>query len=136
MDRKEFISVIGIGAVSALIAGSMSACTKDPSPANSAVDFKLDLNASENTALKNTGGYIVTNGVIVALSKTGVYIAVSAACTHQGTTVEYNNTVNRFQCPNHGSEFSATGNVVTGPAASSLTRYNAILSGNTLRIFE
>jgi cytochrome b6-f complex iron-sulfur subunit len=122
-----------------LFASCFSACKKDDGDGKkntSPVDFTLDLNASSNAALKNNGGYVVTNSVIVARTSSGNYIAVQAACTHQGTTLQYDNSNNRFHCPNHGSNFSTSGAVINGPASSSLTQYNTELNGTSLRVFS
>jgi Rieske Fe-S protein len=47
--------------------------------------------------------------------------AYSAACTHLGCTVTWNNLEKSFDCPCHGSRFSAnSGNPINGPANSRL----------------
>lgn len=138
MDRKDFLSQVGNGAAALLVPfciGGISGCTKTDSTtsAPSNVDFKLDV--STGTLAKN-GGYLVSNGVIVARTNTGSLIAVSAACTHQGTNVYYNVSGNSFICPNHNANFSADGTVTKGPASTSLTKYNTALIGNSLRVYS
>jgi cytochrome b6-f complex iron-sulfur subunit len=87
-----------------------------------------------NSALNTTGGYVYNQGIIIARTGTDTFAAVSAACTHQGTTLIYQSNGNRFHCNNHGSNFSTDGNVINGPAAAPLTAYKTQLTGNSLHI--
>lgn len=138
MERKEFLSLAGKGAGGALFLSFLEACSKsNPSLTPSGpVDFTLDLTNSQNTALNTAGGYIYKNGIIVAQTVNGGYVAVSAACTHQGTYVEYVTTNNSFYCPSHGSDFSTSGSVLRGPANSPLTQYKTALSGTSLHVYS
>ena len=143
MQRKEFINALGISTATLFMVTCFGGCGKSsvadnsnnvpPPPTN--VDFLLDLSQAENANLATNGGFIYKNGIIVARTTTGSYIAVSMACTHQGTTLVYEGNNNRFYCNNHGSTFSNTGTVNNGPASSNLKQYNTTLSGNKLRVF-
>ncbi|GAA3667531.1 FAD-dependent oxidoreductase [Arthrobacter ginkgonis] len=50
----------------------------------------------------------------------GRFLAVSATCTHQGCTVEFNPVEATWDCPCHGSRFATDGSVIQGPAAENL----------------
>jgi len=50
-------------------------------------------------------------------------IALRAVCTHLGCITLWNENENRFQCPCHGSGFSAEGTNLLGPAPRPLDRY-------------
>lgn len=58
----------------------------------------------------------------IALRKTlgGKMHAVSALCTHMGCIVTWNNADLTWDCPCHGSIFSADGKVIHGPAVEPL----------------
>lgn len=144
MQRKEFINALGLSTASLLLATCFGACSKangtdsgntvtPPPPSN--IDFLLDLTLTENANLGTNGGFVYKNGIIIARTTTGGYIAVSMACTHQGTAVIYDGSNNRFFCNNHGSSFSNSGVVNNGPAATNLKQYATSLSGTSLRVF-
>lgn len=132
MERKEFLKLLGFSAAGVLLVSCVQSCKKPTTK----VDFTLDLTASANSALNTNGGFIYSNGIIVAKTVSGNFIAVAEACTHAGTAVTYDSANDRFHCSNHGSNFSDSGAVVNGPAASALKQYQTSLSGNSLRIFE
>lgn len=135
MDRKEFLALTGMSLGAFVLATCGIGCKKDDEESASK-NFTLDLNASANAALKNNGGSVVNDGVIIARTKTGNFIAVASACTHQGTTINYEAANNRFRCPNHGAVFNESGGVVSGPASRALTQYKTELNGNSLRVFS
>jgi len=61
------------------------------------------------------------------------FTALQAICTHQACTIS-GQAGGAFVCPCHGSEFSASGQVLSGPARVALPRYKAQLTGNVLTI--
>jgi len=140
MDRKDFLSQVGVGAAAFLAPiclGGIGGCgksSKDSTPsAPSNVDFTLDVSSGD---LASNGGYLVSQGILVARTNAGAFLAVSAACTHEGTTVNYNAANNNFVCPNHGAKFSSSGMVTLGPATTNLKSYNTSLTNSTLRIYS
>ncbi|GAB3189561.1 Rieske (2Fe-2S) protein [Nesterenkonia suensis] len=59
--------------------------------------------------------------------------AFSAVCTHQGCTVEAEDT--QFPCPCHGSVFAVdTGEPTSGPATRPLTRFEAEIGDGEIRV--
>jgi cytochrome b6-f complex iron-sulfur subunit len=140
MDRKEFFTRVGFGAAALLIPGCITglatSCSGDDgkvTPAPTGVDFALDVSKG---ALATNGGSQLVNGIVVARANDGSFLAVSAACTHAGTNVNYVASNNSFHCPNHGANFSSSGGVTNGPATSSLTQYKTTLTGTSLRVFS
>lgn len=105
------------------------------------VDFTLDLNAPENAALANNGGYVLKNLVVVAKNLEGEYVAASQVCSHEGYDevrfVSQNDGI--FYCDVHGSRFEQDGspiNQVDGAEAKPLKIFKTELSENLLRVFE
>lgn len=143
MHRKDFLSQVGVGAAAFLAPiclGGIAGCGKSSSGSTSSVpsppsnvDFTLDVSSG---ALASNGGFLVSQGILVARTSAGAFLAVSAACTHEGTTVNYNAANNNFVCPNHGAKFSNTGMVTLGPATTNLKSYNTSLTNSTLRIYS
>lgn len=146
MERKEFLSLLSGASASLLMMGCLGSCTKkddpdmQPNQSGSGTpakkDFTLNLDETGNASLKTKGNALVKNSVIIAYTNAGDYIAVDAACTHQGATIEYQASDSRFHCPSHGSNFKESGAVINGPATSALKQYKTALTGNNLRIYE
>ena len=134
MDRKEFLSMLGFSAGGLLLASCMGGCKKDSGTTGATVDFTLDLTQPANAALTTAGGFVYSNGVIVAKTNSGSIIAVSSACTHEGTNVQYQASASRFHCPNHGANFSESGSVTQGPATTNLKQYSVTVSGNIVSV--
>jgi cytochrome b6-f complex iron-sulfur subunit len=64
----------------------------------------------------------------------GTVIALDSTCTHQGCTIAYSQANNNFPCPCHGSVYSATGTVITGPASIAVKAHTVTKAGNILTI--
>jgi cytochrome b6-f complex iron-sulfur subunit len=137
MHRKDFISTVGFS-VAAVCTGCLAACSKSNSitaaPAPTGVNFDINL-ASE---LLNAGDSKQVSGVLVVRLSAGntaaSFTAVQVACTHEGTSINYNPSLNEFVCPLHGSIFTTSGAVVQGPAASPLKKYTIVITNTTLNV--
>jgi cytochrome b6-f complex iron-sulfur subunit len=135
MNRKEFLVKAGAGAVIALCPACLSGCSPPDIPtAPTNVDMTLNLDDPANAPLKNNGGYIYNNGLIIARLNNGTIVALSAACTHAGVAVAYDPGSNRFHCPAHGSNFATDGSVINGPAGSALVSYHVQVNGTSVHI--
>ena len=142
MDRKDFLSSLGITAAAFTLINCLGCSKTGSSPSSgtgttgsTTVDFTLDITASGNTALQTNGGFVITNGVIIARTTSGNFIAVQQSCTHQNYTLAYEANNQLFYCANHGAEFSEAGAVLRGPASRSLKTYNTSLTGSSLRVY-
>jgi cytochrome b6-f complex iron-sulfur subunit len=136
MERSEFLKYLGTGTLMACAGCSLVSCGSNDDPTPAVIDFTLDLTLPENSALQNVGGSLSKDGVIIAKLSSTEFTAVSRACTHEGTNVNYRSTPQDFLCPNHGSVFDKNGSVKNGPAKTALKKYNTELTGNSLRVFS
>ncbi len=141
MDRKEFLSQVGLSRAFIFAGSCLAACSKGstgtPTPApQTSVDFSINLNDANYAVLKTPGGYVIVNSIIIALSTSNTYLAVSSVCPHEGFAVQFRSAQDQFVCPAHNSIFSTTGAKVAGPANAGLTQYKTALSGTTLRIYS
>jgi cytochrome b6-f complex iron-sulfur subunit len=145
MERNEFFSALGVSAGLFFLAPVRTSCSKSmtdtttnpgPGGTSGSVDFTLDLTLPTYASLKNNGGSVYKDNIVVARTIGGDYVALSSVCTHQGGTVGYDSSANRFHCPNHGSNFATDGSVINGPAATALKKYNTQLTGTSLRVYS
>jgi cytochrome b6-f complex iron-sulfur subunit len=150
INRGAFLKDLGLssGALMAFYClGGVSACKSETEPAptspagtttpvNTKIDFTLDLSSNDFKKLKTEGEFVYKDSIIIANVKGGKYVALSKACTHQNTSVQYRLNSDDFWCPTHGSEFASSGKVNKSPAASPLTVYSTELKADILRIFE
>ncbi len=140
MDRKDFLNSIGMSAAAFALINCIG-CKKSTELTTetlgpTGINFTLDLGLAANSALMKNGGSLISNGIIVAKTNLGSFIAVQRSCTHENYSLTYQSSNKRFYCPNHGATFSETGSVTNGPASSSLTAYKTELTGNLLRIYS
>jgi cytochrome b6-f complex iron-sulfur subunit len=133
-SRRAFLEAgarIGAGAL------LLSACGGAP------VDGSVTPSAGQATLtfaqfpkLSTVGGGVVVDagGTMLVVIRTADTTAVglSAICTHQGCTVEYDGGNVPISCPCHGSTFNAAGTPLSGPARSALKKYAATVGSDSI----
>ncbi len=94
-----------------------------PDDFNKGGDSQSKVNRAAELA-EGDGGLITHGDETLAVWRddAGELHAVSAACTHQGCEVTWNNADRTWDCPCHGSVFAADGGVIHGPAVKPLER--------------
>ena len=151
LSRRSFITT-GVKSLTILVGSSaaisfLESCSSDDSnpvsPGNGGSKVTIDLNDSKYSPLKQVGGKVALdkgdesglpeNGIFIIRSSDSSVTVLDRTCTHQGCQVNpfTNNSAN---CPCHGSVYNTNGGVVSGPADSPLTTYNATLNNNTIEI--
>jgi Rieske Fe-S protein len=145
MDRKEFLHSLTGGLAFTCVACMMEACSKDtttpggggnnnPPPSGNTVLLTVNLSSQ----LLSVNDFVAGNGVIVVRTATGnvasSFAAFSSVCPHAGGTVEFRPQSMSFNCPLHNSNFSISGAVTGGPAATGLTKKTVEISGTTLTV--
>jgi len=155
VSRRDFINksakTIGGIAVGSFVVSFINACSSDDSsptaPSNGnggggeTTQLTVDISLPENSALQTVGGLLTLGsnqidpqGIFLYRQSETSVIAFSRECTHERCQVGSFGSNNIATCPCHGSRYNQLGNVVTGPAASSLRRYTAVLEGNIITI--
>ena len=92
------------------------------------VDWATRGDEDDVAALAPGQGAIIRQGLkkfAVYRDESGGLHAHSAKCTHLGCVVQWNDAEKSWDCPCHGSRFSAHGAVVHGPAVSALNAIDA-----------
>ena len=139
MKRREALNrIVLAGGTVLLIPTTLLSCSEegaaDPGGNNGNSDLTINMDDGAYSQLKNSGGFAVVSGIIVANTDGSNYVALSSICTHQACTVSYSVSNNNFPCPCHGSVFNSNGSVANGPATSPLKKYTVTKSGNILTI--
>ena len=139
MQRRHFISNLtqtatGVTAVSLLAACSKSSNT--PSNNNPGGGSTTLISANLGTEIDAVGDSKIAGTNIVIREATGndasSFKAFSLICTHQGCTVNYDDSGNVFNCPCHGSKYDGNGGVLNGPATKALTKLKVTVTGSEL----
>lgn len=85
------------------------------------------IETSAHPELVTVGGMkninISGNDVFVKRQSSSIIKCFSSACTHSGCPISFIQSLNKFNCSCHGSEFDANGAVIQGPAGSPLNTF-------------
>jgi nitrite reductase/ring-hydroxylating ferredoxin subunit len=145
MNRKEFLKSIGAGAAFAITVSCFGGCSSgegdvfsdpiselEPDPITGTL-FAIDLSDASSSALKNKGGYLIQNNIIIAKDLSGNYVAATVVCSHeQKKEIIFKN--GEYYCTAHGARFNLAGNGLNSDASRGLKIYNTLLEGTILSI--
>ena len=138
VSRRQFCAEACQVASCATLATLVSSCGGGGSPTSPSGGTttlgKLPGQFSGSTVRVNTAGSALLNvdGAVLAESTAGVFLiartspstfsAIDAVCTHEGCTITGADG-STYVCPCHGSRYNRSGQVLAGPAKSSLRQY-------------
>ncbi|MDQ2665436.1 MAG: Rieske 2Fe-2S domain-containing protein [Gemmatimonadota bacterium] len=126
LTRRDFLGRVALvaGAVIAAGCGGASDLTVGTGPiTGGAITFKSAdyaglAAAGQPVEVRTTTG--TASGIAVVRTSASTFLALSMACTHQGTKVRIAGQI--FDCPNHGAQFNSSGAVTLGPATRALAQ--------------
>jgi cytochrome b6-f complex iron-sulfur subunit len=129
ISRRVFLSQSAmLAALAALAACGVSADSTAPN-----IPAGTTLKVSDYPALASTNGVALVSisGAPLAVVRTSAtsFVALSRVCPHQGGIV--NQSGSGFLCPNHGAQFTLSGQWVGGQRTSSLRSYTTSFDATT-----
>lgn len=145
MDRRSFLSWVGLGWLASSLPVAIAACSNQtastpptvtaigtPSPDGfQAVSTVADLDKAGQLIVKDFPGGAV---LVVKDAATGGVAAVNPTCTHKGCVVAWKADKKAFVCPCHDAEFAADGKVLEGPATAALKTFTAKIEGDSVLV--
>ena len=148
VSRRQFCAGACQAASCAALATIASACGGDgpTSPSGGPVNTlprlsgqlsgsTVRVNAASGVADVGSAALVDSVGGLFLISRTSAssFSAIDAVCTHEGCTVSgFENQT--YVCPCHGSRYSTSGTVISGPAPSSLRSFQTQFNNNVLTI--
>lgn len=145
MERRSFIKWTGVAALTSFLAKVLSSCggqvkfdsANMPSAAASESEF-IDLGGMEELAETGSLRYQTPSGhsilVVQSLNDAQSVQAFSSVCTHRGCNVTWKTHDQMISCACHGSNFSAEGDVLQGPAQQPLQQYSVTVEEERILI--
>lgn len=148
MDRRTFLSWVGLGAIATSLPIAIAACTPQAEEEPTAeAEPQLDSTpradgfmAIGTVAELEEKGFVqdmqsaISPAIAIADPSGSGIIAMNSMCTHQGCSVEWSADDQLLKCPCHGSQFNPDGTVAQGPAAAPLERYEAKIENDLILV--
>lgn len=150
MDRRNFLSWVGVGALASSLPVALAACTAQKDGAGSSSESS----PVASTAARSDG--FVSVGKVADLDSAGfvaapkfaagpvvvvrdpkrkdAVIAVNATCPHKGCVVDWKAEQQAFVCPCHAAAFALDGAVKKGPAEKPLKPFTVKIEGDQVLV--
>ncbi len=120
LDRTRAISAIAGGETPSPTPTPAASATASPSPTPSVPAGDTAISGASGLTAGQALNFSAGGTAAVLIKDGSTYRAFERACTHQGTSVDWQAGSGDFLCPSHGARFSATGQVTMGPANTPL----------------
>ena len=120
LDRSRAVSVITGGGTPTPSPTPGASATPTATPSASAPSAGTVISGAPSLAAGQALNFSAGGTDAVLVKDGSTYRAFERACTHQGTSVDWQAGSGDFLCPNHGARFAATGQVTMGPANTPL----------------
>ena len=120
LDRSRAVSAITGGGTPTPSPTPGASATPTATPSASAPSAGTVISGAPSLAAGQALNFSAGGTEAVLVKDGSTYRAFERACTHQGTSVDWQAGSGDFLCPNHGARFSATGQVTAGPANTPL----------------
>ncbi len=134
ITRRYFFEMLGSGAIGTVTFGSTILTYQFLSP-NVLLEPPMTFKAGKPEDYPMDSVTLIPNQkVFIVREKAGYFYALSAVCTHLGCIANWKpegiegHPEGIIACPCHGSKFSRTGEVLTGPAPQALPRVQITLT--------
>ncbi|MEO1403410.1 MAG: ubiquinol-cytochrome c reductase iron-sulfur subunit [Cyanobacteria bacterium J06635_1] len=155
MDRREFMTWMGVGGLAASLPVAIAACNPGSAPtADTAPDETTaaetpptaDASASGPEAVGtvadlDSNGQILNESasvgavlVIRSPDNPDDILAVNPTCPHQQCKVDWKAQQGLFVCPCHSSQFAPDGAVTQGPSGRPLDTYSVEVDGESILV--
>jgi cytochrome b6-f complex iron-sulfur subunit len=114
MDRRNFLSWVGVGLLASSLPTVLAACTSDRTQSSDKPQDPGGFKAIGAIAQLDKDGKLASDGVLVVRNPQNpkLLLSVNPTCPHKACTVEWKSDRKEFVCPCHKSTFSATGAVI------------------------
>lgn len=154
MNRRTFLTWVGVGWVASSLPVAIAACSSNTIESESAGDAPTEAASSSSRSdgfesvgtisqLESNAGQILdkkfTLGPVLVVrdpAEPNTLSAVNPTCTHQGCTVGWQADQKAFVCPCHGAKFGIDGAVSKGPATKPLSTYEVKVEKDLVLVKE
>lgn len=145
MDRREFMTWMGVGGLAASLPVALAACNPDTAdttePSTDSTAEAPEADSGDDSVIGavadlETNGFILNEaaavGPVLVVGTVGSLTAVNPTCPHSGCTVDWDADQSLMICPCHNSQFNADGSLKQGPAKEGLPTYDVEVDGDNI----